>query len=140
MTTIAFDGEYIAADTLINECGRVYGYTNKIHQVKGGLLAVTGDLVDGTLAVNWFNSGCPQNEKPKLESFTGLFIPDEGDPLEYSERLVPIFVVAPWVSGTGGLFALSAMKLGKSAREAVEFAAGIDLFTGGEVASIRVRG
>ena len=35
MTTIAFDGTHIAADTLISDNGCVYGYTSKIHQVKG---------------------------------------------------------------------------------------------------------
>lgn len=139
MTTIAFDGTHIAADTLISDNGCVYGYTSKIHQVKGGVLATSGGLVDITLAIDWFNVGRPAEAKPTLESFYAIFIPDVGQPQEYGERLVPLFVVIPWAGGSGRDFALSAMKLGKNCREAVEFAASIDLCTGGDIESIRVR-
>ncbi|MCR2797936.1 hypothetical protein [Enterobacter kobei] len=139
MTTIAFDGTHIAADTLISDNGCVYGYTSKIHQVKGGVLATSGGLVDITLAIDWFNAGRPAEAKPTLESFYAIFIPDVGQPQEYGERLVPLFVVIPWAGGSGRDFALSAMKLGKNCREAVEFAASIDLCTGGDIESIRVR-
>jgi hypothetical protein len=139
MTTIAFDGFHVAADSLISEGGYVYGYTDKIHQVKGGVLAVAGGLVDASLAIKWINDGSPDDKKPNLESFDAISIPDTGNPIEYDERLVPMFVVIPWAGGTGRNFALSAMKLGKSAHDAVEFAKEIDLYSGGDVISMRVR-
>lgn len=140
MTTIASDGFHVAADSLISEGGYVYGYTDKIHQVKGSVLAVAGGLVDASLTIKWINDGSPEDKKPNLESLDAIFIPNHGDPIEYDERLVPMLVVIPWAGGSGRNFALSAMKLGKSAHDAVEFAKEIDLYSGGDVISMRVRG
>lgn len=140
MTTIAFDGTHLATDTLVSEGDYIYGYTDKIHQVKGGVLAAAGSIVDASLVIEWINDGRPKDRKPNLESFNAIFIPDSGEPVEYDERLVPMFVVIPWSGGSGRNFALSAMKLGKSAHDAVEFAKEIDLHSGGDVISMRVRG
>jgi len=139
MTTIAFDGKYVAADSLITSDSVVYGHANKIHQVKGGLLLTAGDCADWILAVEWFNGGRDQSQKPELESFISLFVPEDGVPIEYSRRLVPTLAPIPWAAGTGRDFAKSAMLLGKSAHEAVSFACSLDIYSGGEVQSIRVR-
>jgi hypothetical protein len=139
MTTIAFDGRYVAADSLITSDGVVYSHVNKIHQVAGGVLLTAGDCDDWILAIEWFNGGREQSNKPELECFVSLFIPDDAEPVEYGKRLIPTLAPIPWAAGTGRDFARSAMLLGKDAREAVEFACTLDVYSGGEVQSIRVR-
>lgn len=139
MTTIAFDGTHVASDSLISCNGMIYGYTKKIFQVRGGWLATSGSLDDVELAKNWFENGCLENEKPSLNDFVGLFIPHEGEPKEFSARLIPTFVVLPYAIGSGACFAYSAMKLGKTAIESVEFACEIDLLSGGKIDSVKVR-
>ncbi len=140
MTTIAFDGKYVAADSLITSGDVVYGQTEKIHEVSGGLLLTAGNCEDWVSAVEWFNNGRDQANKPTLESFISIFIPDgNGVAMEYGSRLIPTFVSLPWAAGTGRDFAKSAMMLGKDAHDAVEFACSLDIYSGGEVKSIRVR-
>lgn len=48
-------------------------------------------------------------------------------------------VVPPYAMGSGADFAYSAMKLGMTAKEAVKHAAGIDLYTGGKITSIKYK-
>ena len=139
MTTIAYDGRYAAADSLITSGDVVYGHVNKIHHVAGGLLLTAGDCDDWVLATEWFNGGRDQSKRPELESFIALFVPNDGEPVEYGKRLIPTLAPIPWAAGTGRDFARSAMLLGKGAREAVEFACTLDIYSGGEVQSIRVR-
>ncbi|HDH0704818.1 TPA: hypothetical protein PIO99_003848 [Klebsiella aerogenes] len=139
MTTIAYDGQYVAADSLITNDGVVYGHANKIHQVTGGVLLTAGDCDDWILAVEWFNNGRNPANRPELECFISLFVPDNGVPVEYGKRLIPTFAPIPWAAGTVRDFAKSAMLLGKDAHEAVAFACSLDIYSGGEVQSIRVR-
>lgn len=140
MTTIAFDGKYVATDSLITSGDVVYGHTDKIHEVSGGILITAGNCEDWVSAVEWFNNGRDPLNKPTLENFISIFVPDDGGTvMEYGSRLIPVFVPVPWSAGTGSDFAKSAMMLGKGAHEAVEFACSLDIYSGGEVKSVRVR-
>lgn len=137
MTTIAYDGFTLATDSQISRNDCIDGYKNKIFQVTGGTLACAGNTECWVTAVEWFNKGQPQDAKPTLEKFQAIYIPDDGGPaVEYFETLIPDAVFIPWAGGSGHSWALSAMKLGRDAAEAVQFAIEIDLYSGGEINSV----
>lgn len=138
MTTIAYDGITLAADSQVSAGGCFLGYENKITKLtNGGYLASCGNTECCAEAEGWFNAGCPQDAKPKLESFGALYFPPDGGAVEeYRERLVSEVPFVPWAGGSGREWALSAMYLGKDAIAAVEFAISIDLYSGGEINSV----
>lgn len=135
MTTIAFDGKTLAADSLVTYDGMRVGKSEKIVKVIGGMLGSAGNSEDVTAAEAWFNAGRPE-QRPILTSYIGIFIPDDGSvPQEYNERLVQMALPtnSPWVAGTGKCFAMAAMLAGKTAPEAVEIAIKLDIYSGGPV-------
>lgn len=135
MTTIAFDGKTLAADSLVTYDGMRVGNSEKIVKVIGGMLGSAGNSEDVTAAEAWFNAGCPE-KRPVLTSYIGIFIPDDGSsPQEYNEKLIQMALPSnsPWVAGTGKNFAMAAMLAGKDAVEAVRIAIQLDIYSGGDV-------
>lgn len=141
MTTLAFDGKILAADTRVTtSSGMVFGNTEKIISLDDGrLLAGCGSISVLHAVASWLNGG----EKPKLEdgeSFEGILINAGGSghiaqEITNEMRLYPACI--PWASGTGEQFAMTAMRCGKNAAEAVEVAMQLDIYSGGNV-QIRV--
>ena len=136
MTTIAFDGFVLAADSLITNGDYIFGEAEKIHKLKDGRVFAAAGAQDFIYAViDWLNGG----EKPEIkecDSFIGLLLTptDDGyDAHEVSQQLRIYPAVLPWAGGSGEPFALTAMKLGKSADEAVTVACKMDLLSGGKV-------
>jgi len=136
MTTIAFDGFTLAADTLITNGDCVFGELEKIHVLDDGRLFAAAGAMDVVFAVkDWLNGG----EKPEIkdnDTFIGIVISAEDNGYVANEisaklRLFPACI--PWAGGTGEPYALTAMKCGKEAREAVEIACKMDIRSGGKV-------
>ena len=63
MTTIAWDGKTLAADTLVNCNGQLGGYATKIHRERGVLIGGAGSVVIYEKFRDWVRSGmdgdCP---------------------------------------------------------------------------------
>jgi len=135
MTTIAFDGKLLAADTLIIEGSVIIGYQPKVFKVKGGYIGGVGRADDISAYVEWVRGGF--GEKPELtegEDFIGMFITNGGQVFEYGEKLNG-FALPPgmYAWGSGGLMALAAMRLGISAPDAIQFAIDNTIDSGGTI-------
>jgi ATP-dependent protease HslVU (ClpYQ) peptidase subunit len=143
MTCIAWDGKTLAADKQATSVG--YGYTvTKVHRVDGkGLVAFSGDG-DGAMALlAWFRGGMNPAEYPagqKDNDVCGLFIDTSGRAMSYGKSAFPQTIEGKFYAmGCGRDYALAAMHLGKSAREAVEVACALDSFCGNGIDTLELR-
>lgn len=147
MTTIAFDGRWLAADgqetfnhepirldrqKLAVRPGSVYGYSG----VGCGLDAV----------IDWHASGADPKEAPKFEDNDWSMIAIDRHPVTAKLRLryytmkvpYPSEYHAPFALGSGADYATGAMDHGASAIEAVQIAIKRNVHTGGEIQSVEV--
>lgn len=141
MTTIAWDGKTLAADTLITCDGEREGYGPKIWRF--GPLLIAGDgsralcLAFRSWVVGGLKGACPIGG-PEREA-NGLVVMPNG-------RVVCWGYNGPWdvrlptyALGSGGRIAQAALHLGKTAEEAVRFAIEHDTGSGGEVTVLSLR-
>lgn len=152
MTTIAWDGKALAADSRATEddesaksnCTKIWRIQSKIAPVKGEiLLAGAGDEFAAHLFKEWLEAGGEPNLHARGvtggedgEDFDAFIVHKSGT---YNANRLCCFIknLEPqWAHGTGRQAALAAMRCGKSAIDAVRIAAGIDPFTGGRIMSM----
>lgn len=134
MTTAAFDGKTLAADTLAHTS--VLLKVHKLHRLPdGALFAAAGALQEVIAVLEWLRGG----EKPSdLQDFEGLIVTRTGAE-RLGERLMRVPCLEPFYAiGSGAHFALAAMACGKNAIEAVRIAARFDPYTGGRVEFMRL--
>lgn len=135
MTTIAYkhDTKTIAWDSRATSGNAIASDTDqKMLEVNGVKFWLSGSVADERLLINMY-FGEKSEVIPEANAFAWdgdeLFLIGVNDealiwkqPLRYNKAL-----------GSGGDFALSAMRLGLSAKEAVEHAKTLDCYTGGNV-------
>lgn len=138
MTTIAWDGATVAADSL------VIG-PSSIRSTAAQKLRVVGDTVYGMTGafalfdplVAWHRAGAVPDQFPNLYGETDwtLIVIDGGDAVFYGPTPYPDASKAapPQAWGSGWEVAMGALLAGKSAAEAVVIAMEVDLATGGKV-------
>ena len=135
MTTIAWDGQTLAADKRACYGGNIQTVT-KIHRVHGCLVAGSGELSFILAMVEWVRNGrdpssFPAHQRDKDDWQPVLVIEPGGVVLLYERTPHPIrWERLPCAIGSGRDFALAAMHCGKTAREAVELACALDVFCG----------
>jgi ATP-dependent protease HslVU (ClpYQ) peptidase subunit len=142
MTTIATDGKSVASDSL-RVCGseRVDECTRKIRKVDGVVYAFTGDFAAFAAAIDWHKSGAVHGDAPKAgkDGSWRLLIMGPDEVTSYvSDLPYPEPYPYPQAFGSGAGYAMAALKLGKSSREAIELAKELDVFTGGPVFEIAI--
>lgn len=146
MTTIAYRDGKIAADSLltyITESGGARKFRcAKLFKKKVGteqrevIIATAGESAPALVFVDWYGSGAdiPETLLYHECDFTCLIIESDGKLYEADKFCRPDEVLEPFYAiGSGSKEALAAMHCGKSAAEAVEIAAKVDLYTGGEI-------
>jgi len=129
MTTIAWDGKSLAAD---RQTSMFRGACTKVVRLAcGHLFGSSGDLRDGVSVQKWLEGG---GEKPKVsDSFHAILI-EFGTLYVLEENLSRIKYDRPFFAvGSGRDFAMAAMLLGKTARDAVLIAHQLDVNTGADV-------
>jgi ATP-dependent protease HslVU (ClpYQ) peptidase subunit len=134
MTVICWDGETLAADKQSTNCGFGSKVT-KIFRVPGGLVAFCGNEGHAMALLAWFRAGRDPETWPRKggdDSASAVFVTSEGlfvysgDDGPYCARRENEF----FALGAGRDYALAAMHLGKTAREAVEVACALDITCG----------
>lgn len=135
MTTIAWDGKKLAADTRCNS-GHVKYKVSKVRKHKGHLVAWAGPISQGEEMFAWWKAGAKPKDLPELQR-------DDDERVDFVV-ITPKKKILLWQSGThpqdmslnkqyavgsGREFALAAMYLGKTAPEAVELAGKFDTGT-----------
>lgn len=135
MTTVAWDGETLAADTHSETTVRLK--MHKLYRLANeDLFAAAGSVQEMLAVLGWLNGG----EMPTaLENFEGLIITKMGAE-RLGERLMRVPSLEPFCAlGSGAHFAIAAMACGKNAVEAVRIAARFDPGTGGAIDALRIR-
>jgi ATP-dependent protease HslVU (ClpYQ) peptidase subunit len=142
MTTIATDGDTMAADTQMSG-----GYIDRINAVKVGknslgmLFGTAGNAEDTEDFMLAMKELTKQRPMPRLKfghehkDFEGLVV-SLGEVYWYGVNGVPVLVGSPAAIGSGQKFAMAAMMCGKTPKEAVEIAMQLDPDTGGGVIEV----
>ena len=147
MTTIAWDGETLAADSMANINGMVFDEDMvKIIKLKGELfgeklkaMAMAGHGSCINYVKDWVCSGDLGASKIEGINFCVIVITDISS--YYADDETPFlseFKGARSV-GSGYPFAYSAMKLGLNAVDAVKHAISLDVYSGGKVRKLKLR-
>ncbi len=140
MTTIAFDGKTLATDSLMTASGVRFGTVDKIFKLNdGSVLAICGAYSLAQPLIDWLNGIAEMPGYDADETISGILIPsDESHPLEISTKYYKFRACIPWAGGSGEAIALTAMKCGKSAIEAVKIACELDIYSGLPVQSCEI--
>lgn len=135
MTTIAYDGKTLCVDGQVTSRGVRFGETTKLWRLKSGaLLAAGGDIGLCYDIMRWLDGDADKPIPAADESAQLILIEPDGTAWEYSGVLIRRFpACVPWSGGTGEIIAMTAMRCGKTAREAVELAIEMDECSGAPV-------
>ena len=139
MTTIAYDGKTLAADSRMTSGNMVFSNSaEKIFELKdGSLLALCGDFSLYGEVIDWFNGGDMPVVK-EGEEIGGIHVFPDGVAEEFGRNLRLMPAKAPWAGGSGEPYAMTALMLGCSAAEAVKVACQLDTRSGLPVQQYRV--
>lgn len=139
MTTVACDGKSISADGMINSGGIVHDLACwKIFRLGNG------DIV-GLAGQPFFHATVLEYLEGRLKDidvgndFEGIILKRDGQCYCMDGRGRKYLASVPAAAGSGATIALAAMALGKTAKEAVELAAKLDVYTGGEIRTLERR-
>lgn len=137
MTTIAYDGRVLAADSLVT-CGTMrFGHTEKIIKLNDGrYFAMAGSIELSALIASWLNG---ETEKPELKAddkCNGIVVSPNGKAFELSNSLRIFPACIPWAGGSGDQVAMTAMRCGKDAEAAVRLACEMDIYSGMPVSAV----
>lgn len=132
MTVIAWDGKTLAADKQSTFCN-LPRRTTKVHRAKdGSLLGAAGTTALCHALREWYDGGCVKADFPDTKNETSmLVIRPDGQVLLYDGHATPIPIEDAFTAiGCGRDYAIAAMHLGRTAREAVEVACIFDTCCG----------
>jgi 20S proteasome alpha/beta subunit len=131
MTVIAWDGTMLAADKRL--CfGDLATTTTKIFKVADSLVGYSGDCDAGEEMLAWFRSGAMPEAFPPYQRqndrWAGLLVITPDKRIKKYERTPYPLIIQDkcFAIGSGRDFALAAMHLGYSARDAVEVTCQLD--------------
>lgn len=141
MTTIAFDGKSLAADSLITEGNTRSGYMNKIIKLdNGGYVAGCGDAHGSQLIADWINGVTAQPPTDKqLEDTQVIYVDAKGNCKGYDGTVAASVPGSNKEAiGSGADFARVALEMGQTAEQAVKMAIKFDIFSGGKVQVVHI--
>lgn len=149
MTTIAYDGRIIAADSRITSGGYLsddkFLKLRKIRIERRVLLAAAaGALVDILKFFKWVEGGMDADlwdmDEENLEGVAFEVVKTKLVIRLFSEGPTPMDTMCPFAIGSGGQFAEGAMLAGATAIDAVKIAAKRDLRTNAKVTAYHLVG
>lgn len=135
MTTIVYRDGILAADSrAYSGSSTPLGTKVKIRRLPSGVLigCSTPEPGVGEAIMDWYADGAKPGRKPGVpENFSFIAVSADGKALMGIDSLhLTGPISAPWFAvGSGAQYAMTALHLGKTAREAVEIAAEFDPWT-----------
>lgn len=143
MTTIAWDGKTLAADSQVSRHGNDVARTVKVQKIGRLLVGACGTTSLNQRFVGWLSGGM-QGPPPSLAIGDSkgcvIAIMPNGAIVEWNGDHPPDMVRARFAAwGSGSDVALGAMAFGASAEQAVAAAATLDHATGGPITTLSVR-
>lgn len=140
MTTIAFDGKTLCVDSQITSGHLLFGAATKLWRLESGaLLAMSGDAGLCHEVMLWLDKKGDKPSPGENESACGIMVEADGSTWECGSKPLRCFpACVPWAGGTGETIAMTAMRCGKTAQEAVELACEMDIYTSGPLQTVTV--
>lgn len=140
MTCIAWDGKTLAADKRVTYAG-LARTTTKIFRVGDARVGIAGDGAQGMDMLDWFRNGCEPDKFPPAqrdkEQWVTFVVIKRGQLSVYERTPQPMVIEDTiYATGSGRDYAMAAMHLGKSAREAVEIACVFEINCGNGIDSL----
>jgi hypothetical protein len=135
MTTIAWRGRILAADTQLTHSGGIPTLCRKLRKMgHKGCLSIAGNVDDEYIFTQWLLAGGKQDEWPhermKKAVFEAIYIDQWNDVWFYINNSAPIAMEHEFFAiGQGDRLALAAMQLGMGAKDAVLFASELNVNT-----------
>lgn len=136
MTTIAVGRDKAGNLCMASDSRMVGDYIDpgqfcKVHRVGDKLVGVCGEAANEVKFLNWLRGG----DEPviKDEEFGALVLHPNSSLFSYSNELEPIRTGIPAGIGSGGGFAVAAMKAGADIAKAIQVAKAMDKDTGGRI-------
>jgi len=127
MTIIAWDGKTLSADKMTS-FGGLHATTMKLRKIGGCLVGGAGATAHMNEMLKWIEDGCdaetlPSYQRDPKECVSLLVIGLDGKVKQYESSPYPLQIENKfWAIGSGRDFAMAAMYLGKTSREAVKIA------------------
>lgn len=139
MTTIAFDGITLAADSQQNGSYIDQLHTQKICQQGSLFIGYCGEVQQAMLVSRWLKDQTkPKPSAADLKDYESIVIKG-GKAYQLNDLCEFVPIGKPCAIGSGSDFAMGAMLAGKSATEAVRIAIKLDPHSGGKVRSLKVK-
>jgi len=145
LTTIAYkkSERLLVADSLCSEEEYLAKtYTTKIIKTDEGIAGASGGAWAGHVFFAWLQGDASKEDFENLDvgdDFTGLFIDWKGEISFYNRYLIPDIASTEFVAiGCGAKIAYALMDYGASAYEAVRLSCKYDLYTGGDIVTIKL--
>lgn len=131
MTTIACDGKMIAGDGLVSGDGMIHCTDHKkVYRLNDGrVMGFSGSIWLVENAIEYLNG--TRDTLDIGDDCEMLVLDHHGVCTSYDGKGRSCIVSTPCVTGSGGAYALAAMRLGKVAFEAVKLACEMDTTSGG---------
>lgn len=136
MTTIAWRGRILAADTQLTWSDGMKSFCRKLHTLPGkdGCIGIAGDYADEVAFYRWWMLGEKIDswdyEHMKKAKFQALAIDKWKDIWYYDDGPEKMAIEHEFAAiGTGSPIAIAAMHMGMTAKEAVSLASELDVNT-----------
>lgn len=141
MTTIAYKDGVIAYDSRISDGSFIiHDDYDKCQEVKGVQFVFSGKVCDYAKLVGaWFGEPVTVDLECAALVFDGERLWYAGASSQHGLCKTPVWLERPYVMGSGGDHAVTAMDMGATAAEAVEMAKRRDSSTGGQVRLLVLR-
>lgn len=138
MTTIAWDGEILAADSMQTCDSLNCGAVTKIFRLADGRwMAGAGRTPRIQQMRIWLDGGPAPEFKDDGENPMIIVVDKNGKAVQYDGLLTPFEVPEYYTAGSGDMPALALLNAGMTAVQAVRGAIGVDINSGGPVRWVR---
>jgi len=138
VTTVAFDGNTIATDS--QATADYIQSAKKLFKVNNAYIGVAGTYSYAMMFVRWYKDQTKEKPSSKLadDDFVALVI-RQGKAYAYDNNCIEMPMTAPCAIGSGSNFAMGAMYMGATAKQAVECAKQYCPYTGGKVQTAKIK-
>jgi 20S proteasome alpha/beta subunit len=142
MTTVVYRDGIMVSDSQVTANYSIAGQAKKVFKIKGYLIGVSGTMKSCQDFVEWFKDNGLDHGFQSDHDFGGLIVDPKGVVYHY-EKSTKGFVKTKnkYDSiGSGALYAKTALLLGNNAVASLKTAIKMDLFSGGPIQKITLKG